>query len=356
MAPPPLRLRLDPPYVGESMSSFLGRAANLHAMSTTSLLKELMAGEKWPSQGRRDLDLAPPAALERRLAESITQWRSPLEGFQGFQRWILAPRCRNAYCPKCFVEDLQAGRTPYFRLDWIPVLVTTCWQHGTPLFEWEHRDSANHCRLPKPWVYQMGCGLADAPDFFIRHLALLEGLLGEGEQDSGVPITQGWAWKAMRGLQAALEKQSGSPMPVYRHLDRYERDLASATDRLITMAACHLVGGREDPIASTVRPQALSGWFEGIPPGTHRRAWEYASDGIRQTQSLGWRRTFLLFAARTLLGSDRFKTALLPACHALPWRVWWQDLVRPVLGPEQQASLDWNSKLLEESLADPWEN
>ncbi|TWI05721.1 hypothetical protein IP93_03010 [Lysobacter ruishenii] len=42
-----LRLRVDPPYPGESMSSFLGRTAQFYAMPVPTLLTDLMQGEAW---------------------------------------------------------------------------------------------------------------------------------------------------------------------------------------------------------------------------------------------------------------------------------------------------------------------
>lgn len=59
-----LKLRVDPPYPGESMSSFLGRTAQFYAMSVPTLLADLMQGETWSCHGRRDVDLAPPTVLD----------------------------------------------------------------------------------------------------------------------------------------------------------------------------------------------------------------------------------------------------------------------------------------------------
>ena len=131
-----LCLRIDSPYPGESMSSFLSRTAQFYAMPTPSLLKELLQGRNWSKEERRDLDLAPSPLLLQRLSETVRDWQPLTEEHQGFMRWTLAQRQRRAYCPTCFLEDLDAGRTPYFRTDWIPALVTCCWKHGTPLFDW----------------------------------------------------------------------------------------------------------------------------------------------------------------------------------------------------------------------------
>src|SRR3546814_7977608 len=77
MARPALRLRIDSPYPGESMSSFLSRAAQFYAMPAPSLLKELLHGRNWSALERRDVDLAPSPALEQRLSAVVSDWRSP---------------------------------------------------------------------------------------------------------------------------------------------------------------------------------------------------------------------------------------------------------------------------------------
>src|SRR3546814_13343948 len=88
--------------------------------------------------------------------------------------WALAQRQRRAYCPTCFQEDLAAGRTPYFRNDWIPVLVTACWRHGTPLFDWEMVYSKGWRRWPKSWLYKTDNAAGDIPGFMHYHLGRSE--------------------------------------------------------------------------------------------------------------------------------------------------------------------------------------
>ena len=157
----------------------------------------------WPAGWRRDLDLGIPAKLEERLAESVTDWRSPLVKHGGFCHWILAGASRTAYCPQCFKEDLEQGRIPYFRNDWIAVCVTSCWVHRTPLFQWCAIPARGVRRLPKEWIYQIDDPMAYAPDFFVRHLDLLDQL-----QQQPVPVS-------------------------YTHLDVYKRQGLSLYARLL---------------------------------------------------------------------------------------------------------------------------
>jgi len=341
-----LRLRIDAPYPGESLSSFVGRAAQFYGMPVPSLLNQLMQGEKWTSGGRRDIDLNPPAALERRLAESVRDWRSPLTSHQGFHDLTLAPARRHSYCPTCFEEDLGKGRTPYFRNDWMAIFVSTCWQHGTPLFSWEATDSAGRRRLPKTWLYNLDVckqdkAIAGAPLFFQRHREQLQQLChsGSSEIDTDLNLTDALGYLA--GLQYAVEKPSEDMLqryPLGQDPRGLVRDLAH---NVMRDAARDLRGLEEKPIASTACPREATDWFDPAPLRAAKRAWEYTSDGLRQTKTLGWRRTYLLFAARTLAGSQRFGPLISARHRALPWRTWWDRDLMPLLGPRQRETLTW---------------
>lgn len=343
MASRMLRLRVPPPYEGESMSSFIGRASQFYAMPPAALLKELMDGVSWPAGWRRDLDLGIPAKLEERLAESVTDWRSPLVKHGGFCHWILAGASRTAYCPQCFKEDLEQGRIPFFRNDWIAVCVTSCWAHRTPLFQWCAIPARGVRRLPKEWIYQIDDPMAYAPDFFVRHLDLLDQLQQQPvlfDESGGMNITG--AHFLLDRLQRLVEKPSDSPMPVYNRLQTEKDELIWFFTSLVSIGALHLDSDKEDPIASPLRPD-FPGWFEGVPGDHRRRALEFSDGGIRQSLQLSWRRSYLMFAIRSLACQTRFAKYLLPEGWQGSWgRNWWDDWVRPKLGPEQLANLDWN--------------
>lgn len=353
-----LRLRIDAPYPGESLSSFVGRAAQFYGMTVPSLLNQLMQGEKWTGGGRRDMDLNPPAALERRLAESVKDWRSPLTSHRGFHDLTLAPARRHSYCPTCFEEDLGKGRTPYFRNDWMAIFVSTCWQHGTPLFSWEAADSSGWRRLPKAWLYMPGdCKLAEAittaPPFFQRHREQLQNLSRSGSSEIDIDISLDEALGYLEGLQHAIEKPSEGTLHQFP-LGQDPRGLVRAlAHNLMRDAARDLRGLEERPIASTACPRRAADWFEPAPLHAAKRAWEYTSDGLRQTKKLGWRRTYLLFAARTLAGSTRFGRLISPCHRAPPWRTWWDRDVMPLLGPRQRETLTWMAQACGRHLDEP---
>lgn len=344
MAAHALRLRIDAPYPGESLSSFVGRAAQFYSMPVPLLLNQLMQGEKWTGGGRRDIDLNPPAVLERRLAESVRDWRSPLTSHQGFHDLTLAPARRHSYCPACFEEDLGTGRTPYFRNDWMAIFVSTCWQHGTPLFSWEAVDSSGWRRLPKAWLYVPGDGklaeaISTAPPFFQRHREQLQTLSRSGSNEIDCDLRLAEAMGYLEGLQHAIEKPSGGALPQFP-LGQDPKGLVRAlAHNVLRDAARDLRGLHERPIASIACPRGATDWFEPAPLHAAKRAWKYTSDGLRQTKTLGWRRTYLLFAARTLAGSKRFGRLISVHQQALPWRTWWDRDVIPRLGPRQRETL-----------------
>ena len=340
-----LRLRVDPPYPGESMSSFLGRTAQFYAMPVPTLLADLMQGARWSCHGCRDVDLAPPAVLEQRLAESVKNWRSPLAGHVGFRNWTLAPASRRAYCPLCFDEDLAAGRTPYFRTDWIPALVTSCWIHETPLCEWADCDFAGRRRLPKEWLYEKGDASEAMPAFMQSDLMAVRQLGDSGTQspEDGAGLKAVLSW--LRRTQHLVEKRFDAPMPVGGRDRTVEDDMRSDLRCLVEVAARHQDRHREPPVADTAHPNQWPEWFGPLPDSARRREWKFSDSGIRQTGCVRWRRSYLFFAVRTLAGTERYRPLIAGAASEVPtWTAWWDDL-REQLGPEQRDTLDWQRKV-----------
>ena len=338
-----LRLRVDPPYPGESMSSFLGRTAQFYTVPTPTLLADLMQGARWSCHGRRDVDLAPPAVLEQRLAESVMDWRSPLAGYVGFRNWTLAPASRRAYCPLCFEEDLAADRTPYFRMDWIPVLVTSCWIHETPLCDWSDCDPTGRRRLPKEWLYRTGNMEEAMPAFMQSDLTAVRRLGGDDAlpSEEGIGLATALSW--LRRVQHVAEKSFDAPMPAYGRDPTIEDYLRSDLRCLIEFAARHQDRHREPPLADAAHPGQWPEWFGPLPDSARRREWKFSDHGIRQTGCVRWRRSYLFFAVRTLAGSERYGALITGAAvpSRIPaWTAWWDDL-RGRLGPEQRETLDW---------------
>ena len=315
-----LRLHVDSPYPGESMSSFLGRTAQFYGTNILTLVGEILEPRQWDPHHRecwRDWDFHPPPALDQVMAQSVQGWISPLADHKGFEHWTLAQRRRDAYCPLCFQEDLRANRTPYFRMDWSPVLVTMCWRHRSPLFQWPETTPLGLRRLPKAWLYRMDMTLASTPAFMQEHLATLNRLRGSST-DYAVAESLACLWV----LQEGAEKQSMTPS---FGRDDFGEKLKTAVKMLTHLGASHLKRQKDPPIASLANLPRLEGLFESAPRSLVRRSWEQSDEGIQQTPNLSWRCTYLLFVAMTLQRSPAFGHLFpTPRGPHTTWRAWWQ--------------------------------
>ena len=328
MANKPLRLRNDLPYPGESLSSFLERTAQFYGTPFKALLDQLMEGHDRRAIVGRDLDLNPPDVLQSRLADSMQDWHSPLAEHRGFHGWAMTPARRYAYCPICFSEDLAEGRTPYFRMDWIATYVTICWVHGTPLLEWKYRNCEGRRRLPQAWLYRKRFDKVTWPEFVTEHCRLLERLNGREHDEKG--LTSAGIFDYLYGLQVAIEKRSAERMYIYPQAQDPRDEMRSVVGGLVTAAA--QAQDRSVLYVICSGPHALSvdyAWLGLRESDIPRYPKCSMGDAIRQTEVLEWRRTCLLFAARTLAGSNRYGQAIAPDPSAeRPWRELWFDGLR----------------------------
>jgi hypothetical protein len=144
------RVQLAPQSImpGESISSLVDRQAQLWGLSRRNLVDQLASFHGLLA--RRDLDACKDDAFLDIYAERTGISRATLEAHRA-QRWapLLPPTHRNAYCPMCFQDDLLAGNTPYFRLDWARIFLTHCRKHRCPLFDW-HRSASDGTRTLPP--------------------------------------------------------------------------------------------------------------------------------------------------------------------------------------------------------------
>ena len=356
MAAKPLRLRNDPPYLGESLSSFVERTAQFYGTPINAFLCQLMEGHNWSVYGYRDLDLNPPDVLQSRLADSVQDWHSPLADHRGFHGWVMAPSLRYAYCPICFSMDLMAGRTPYFRLDWAPFSVTICWEHHAPLFEWKNRDSMVHRRLPKTWLYRKQFDEVIWPEFFIEHCRLLLQLSEEARDEIALANVAGTSY--LYGLQTAIEKRSTKRISIYPHAQDPRSDMRDLAETLV-LSVAHDIGTLRAISDEVFGPTADDAWPH------HREAdisshWMGRVVGARQTRTLEVRKACLLFAARTLAGSRRYSRDILtdPAAEP-PWRAFLRDHLLRGVGDDQHAALEhliamWGDHLDEPTTPGHW--
>ena len=326
-----LTLRVDQPYSGESLTSFLGRAAQFYRTPYKSLISQLRDGKKLVGKGAHDLDLNPPPDLDLALARSVRDWKSPIECHTGFHGPVVMSRGRYAYCPRCFKEDIESGRTPYFRTDWAPLFVTTCWHHRSMLMPWCEVSRIGVRRLPTSWLYKDG-GDDDVPAFFGEHLRQLDAFEG------GVPRIYGGSdprivTSKLAGLQAAIEKQSAAVMPAFP----VGRDPHMRLRRLAREVAKVAVGklwgtGPDQQMQKNLRIEPLSYELERVPPSIERCV--HPMSAVRRVADLNLRRTFAWVIAMSLEGTLEFGRVLCPAGQPKPWRDWWEETLIPAAGAD----------------------
>lgn len=325
-----LRLRVDPPYDGESISSFVGRAAQSYSTPMRVLIDEITRG--LPASALRiDLDRNPSNALLEGLSEAIGGNDFKLDDLRGFNHWVLAPAERNAYCPLCFKEDLAADRIPYFRNDWMAALTTSCWHHGTPLFNWTAISPTYGRRFPKEWVLERRRDERAFPTFFSNDIDRLNRLDEGGKQVvEGSPFSVSQALAAMSQLQCAFEKRSASPMmPIIADADRMaSRDLLVSLT-LFAIDRPSELGRKIGPMAGILRPRDPVAWFGDMPIKLSPREFGFREYAVRRFGDVAWRRTYLWLVARTLAGHPRFSANAFKAIGAWErWEDWWDRDVR----------------------------
>lgn len=333
-----LTLLVDPPMPGESMSSFLGRAAQAYCTPQRTLFLELTNRRK---EGMRpDVDQWPTAQLLTVLEKAVPNWRSPQDELRPFLNWVLAPSQRKAYCPSCFVEDLAANITPYFRQDWMAVLCTHCWKHESPLHHWKSSTLTGERKLPLGWALQTDFSEKAYPDFMRQDLknnqAIDEALTLPIEPESLAHYLL-----LLKRLQWIMEKPAACTKAMHWGVDEFS-PFRSEIWELIKFATAHRRQDHKNgPIAGLVYPLSFGDWFAGEPRAIGARESEFATNTLRQAGDLSWRRSYLSFVMRTLAGSDFFhRTYLsnLPKCR--PWQEWWGDKVAPLCVGGVRSDLD----------------
>ena len=289
-----LTLRVDPPYEGESLSSFIGRAAQFYGTPLLALLADL-GRPSGSGSTRYDVDLNPHPTLQPCLCEAVPGWRSPVDVHQGFRHWVLGPYQRTSYCVRCFEEDLAQGRTPYFRLDWVPVLVTSCWKHRVPLFNWLD-TSGGLRRMPRAWLHPSGEG-GIAPSFFQAHQRKLDVFL-EG-RTTGAHARVSTSLDCLDAFQRLMEKQSRDELLTVSDDDPTFR-LREFGHELILMSMKFWRQQMTKQTRPATVDETYAAWFDPFVEYPERIRWTCLNSALRRAWDLGWRRSYFLFAAQAL--------------------------------------------------------
>lgn len=127
-----VRVSIDAPAADETISSVLDRAAAFWRVERLTLAAELGFGA-----GDEDLD-APSKRSRHALANATGFSIDVLNGLEisSGPDWLHS-ECRSAYCPRCWKEDVQQGRSPYFRRTWASCAALSCTNHACLLYAWE---------------------------------------------------------------------------------------------------------------------------------------------------------------------------------------------------------------------------
>ncbi|WP_158636366.1 hypothetical protein [Aerolutibacter ruishenii] len=149
----------------------------------------------------------------------------------------------------------------------------------------------------------------------------------------------------LRWVQFVAEKRFDAPMPPYLSGRTVEDDLRSDLRFLIELASRHQDRHQEPPLADVACPRQWPEWFGPLPGSARRREWKFSDSGIRQTACLRWRRSYLFFAVRTLVGTKSYGSLIAETSSKFPaWTVWWEELLGR-LGPQQRETLEWHQKV-----------
>jgi TniQ len=128
---------LPTPFLDETFSSWLFRAAANYRMTTREFAAGIIALEHQSLPHACDFDTKPPEALITALSKSSGYRRSELERLIVYPTGsTLRPEQRDAYCPECMREDREQGIV-YFRRAWLESWTLTCDRHHCLLGRFE---------------------------------------------------------------------------------------------------------------------------------------------------------------------------------------------------------------------------
>jgi len=318
-----IRLYVDLPYPDETWASFIDRAARFYRCDRSALIAQLTG--VWPDQQRCNID------FDRRMRPEV--YAAMLDAFQvsetelpnigrGVSIDALPPPRRQEYCPLCFLDDLRACRTPYFRYQWTIPLLTYCSVHRTPLVRWRMIRMRDERILPWLWLVRPRSKVATECPWLQSDVAFVR-RYGPNRVNQSHPFSM------VRKLTDSVLNIDGATRSW--RLNGYAH-YGFRLERLITLGASGS-GTVSCGVAGAVRPNGDDALFG--PPRTPI-TWEMrymSSCWSSRAISVAFRRSLMWFAARTILGS-RTPTPLANGMIDRPgdWKRWWHDIVKPHSG------------------------
>ncbi|MCS3395322.1 TniQ family protein [Burkholderia thailandensis] len=133
---------LDTPEV-ESLLSYFCRLAVSHSVSVAALCRQVAGTVGWELSEKHEWHVGNIGGI----GDAASNWAaglSALTSVERLDRLTLLPwrnviaqtslaATRSRWCPACFAEDKESGKTPYFRLAWDVGAVTVCAKHKAEL-------------------------------------------------------------------------------------------------------------------------------------------------------------------------------------------------------------------------------
>ncbi|TAM85135.1 TetR family transcriptional regulator [bacterium] len=201
---------LDTPEV-ESLLSYFCRLAVSHSVSVAALCRQVAGTVGWELSEKHEWHVGNIGGI----GEAASNWSAALSALTSVERldrltllpWrdviaqtsLAATRAR--WCPACFAEDKESGKTPYFRLAWDVGAVTVCARHKTELVHICPDCGRPDARHKSAYVVPGWCAHCGA-------------FLGDGEPPPAATPEE--LWKATQ-VGAMLKAQGSLETPPTRH-------------------------------------------------------------------------------------------------------------------------------------------
>lgn len=277
------RLKLVPqtPMPGESISSLVDRQAQLWGIRRRDLVYQV-APVADGMLAMKDLDACRKGDFLDIYARTVGIERQVLESHRAARTEPLVRVMeRNAYCPMCFHEDMSAGHTPYFRLDWARIFLTHCPMHGCPLFRWPLLSADGTRRLPHEWFMGESSGVPRLPQL-LQDLRLAHGY-AYGIRPMKPEVRE--AWSAVRRFEAWLY-DLGAGEPNYRETNGRGRSIEwEVLHRAVELTRDAIKSGHlwedEAEEISSEGQRLMSFAFRVARTDTARPTWRNLRSGIR---------------------------------------------------------------------------
>jgi len=287
-----VRIYADLPHHDETWASFLDRIAAAYKVDRGFLIAQITGQSESsryaPVQGRLDAELY-DGLLE---ALQVDRERLP-NNSRGIAPNSMSTLHRAAYCPLCFLEDLNKQRTPYFRYQWAIPLLTTCTEHQCPLMQWRRVRYADHRILPLTWA-------TDPRSSRLSECTWLEGDLRVIDSVRSRQTDDEMFLCLVRRIEHELI-ETDIENQTWR--ETHGSDYALAISMALRLGSIRFHKSAV-PLAAHMRPSVGQSCLFGSAPSRRIQTWKQAESIIR-TSPLDWRRSVLWFAAAFRYESEK---------------------------------------------------